>query len=73
MIEKQVGLRIAEIRKNLGMTQEKLAEGASYSTEFISLIERGRNAPSLAGLARIAKALRVEPKDLLNFSARRRA
>ena len=67
MIEKVLGKRISEIRKSNGLTQEDLAEKAGYSVEFISLVERGLNAPSVAGLAKIAKALKVEVKDLFDF------
>ena len=67
MIEKVLGKRIAEIRKSSGLTQENLAEKTGYSVEFISLVERGLNAPSVAGLAKIAKALKIEVKDLFDF------
>jgi transcriptional regulator with XRE-family HTH domain len=67
VIEKVLGKRIAEIRKSNGLTQENLAEKTGYSVEFISLVERGLNAPSVAGLAKIAKALKVEVKDLFDF------
>ncbi|MEK6677195.1 MAG: helix-turn-helix transcriptional regulator [Planctomycetota bacterium] len=67
MIEKLLGKRIGELRRAKGLSQEKLAEKSRYSTEFISLVERGLNAPSVAGLARIAKALKVEVKELFEF------
>jgi len=67
VIEKQLGKRIAELRRAKGLSQERLAAKTRYSTEFISLVERGLNAPSVAGLARIAKALKVEIKDLFEF------
>jgi transcriptional regulator with XRE-family HTH domain len=67
VIEKQLGKRIAELRRAKGLSQEQLAAKTRYSTEFISLVERGLNAPSVAGLARIAKALRVEIRDLFAF------
>ena len=67
MVQKALGKRIGDLRKAKGLSQEALAAKARYSTEFISLVERGLNAPSVAGLARIAKALRVEIKDLFEF------
>ncbi len=67
MVEKQLGKRIAELRRARGLSQEQLAAKARYSTEFISLVERGLNAPSVAGLARIAKALKVDIKQLFEF------
>jgi transcriptional regulator with XRE-family HTH domain len=73
VVEKALGKRIAELRKAKGLSQESLAAKARYSTEFISLVERGLNSPSVAGLARIAKALNVEIKDLFDFGGGRRA
>jgi len=62
-----LGERISDIRRSNGLTQEQLAEKSGYSIDFISLVERGLNAPSVAGLERIAKALRIEVKDLFDF------
>ena len=42
------------------------------SVEFISLVERGVNAPSVAGLEKFAKALKVEVKELFNFEEKKR-
>lgn len=67
MIKKQLGLRIASLRKEVGLTQENLAEKADYSVEFISFVERGINAPSVEGCERIAKALGIPLKDLFDF------
>jgi transcriptional regulator with XRE-family HTH domain len=55
------------LRKKAGLTQEEFAESTKYSVEFIGLIERGINAPSVAGLERIAKALDVGIRDLFDF------
>jgi transcriptional regulator with XRE-family HTH domain len=49
------------------MTQSQLAEGSGYSEDFIGLVERGINAPSVEGLEKIAKALKVEIKKLFDF------
>jgi len=67
VIKKQLGRKISELRKSKGLTQEKLAEKANYSVEFISFVERGINAPSIEGCARIAKALGIPLKDLFDF------
>ena len=67
MVNRSLGKRIAELRRTRGLAQEQLAELAGYSTEFIGLVERGVNAPSVAGLDRIATALGVEIKDLFDF------
>ncbi len=67
MVQKLLGKRIAKLRKAKGLSQEELAAKSKYSTEFISLVERGINAPVVGGLERIAKALKVEVKDLFEF------
>jgi len=67
VIEKDLGQRIADLRKARELTQQELAELCGYSVEFVSLVERGVNAPSVAGLAKIAKALKVQVRDLFDF------
>jgi len=68
VIEQSLGRRIAKLRKARGLTQEALAEKCGYSTEFVSLVEWGLNASSVAGLEKVAKALKVEVKDLFDFA-----
>jgi len=67
VIKQSLGKRIAALRKARKLSQEQFAEKSGYSVEFTSLVERGVNAPSVTGLERIAKALRVEIKDLFDF------
>ena len=49
------------------MSQEQFAETLDISVDFLSLIERGKNAPSFETLERMAKRLRVPVADLFNF------
>ena len=72
MLQKQLGARIANLRRSRGLTQEQLAEAVDRSVEFISLVERGVNAPSVSGLELFAKALKVEVRDLFDFTRRTR-
>ena len=64
----QLGISIAALRKMRGLSQEALAEKAGMSRSHLSAIE----APniirpfSLEVLFNIARALDVEPGDLLN-------
>ena len=67
-IKNCLGKRIADLRRDRGFSQETLAEKTGYSTEFISLVERGINAPCVEGLDRMASALEVEIKELFNFN-----
>ena len=62
------GQRILAIRRQKGMTQERFAEVLDTSVDFLSLIERGINVPSFETLERMAKRLRMEPRDLFDFS-----
>lgn len=65
-LKNKVGQRIKELRRKKDITQEQLAEKAGISVDFISLVERGRNAPSLESLEKIAKALGAEVKELFD-------
>ena len=67
-LRKRFGQRILAIRRQRGMTQERFAELLDISVDFLSLIERGINAPSFETLERMAKRLRMEPRDLFDFS-----
>lgn len=49
--------RLAKKRKELGMTQRKLATGAHLSTTSVSLIENGRKDPRVGTVTRLAEAL----------------
>lgn len=67
MLKRRLGQRIAALRKSQKLTQEQLAEALGCSVEFVSLVERGVNAPSVAGLENFARILMVEVKELFNF------
>jgi len=62
-----LGKRIAELRIKHGLTQEKLAELTQYSTNHIAKLESARTNPSFELIVAIAKALKVETKDLFSF------
>jgi len=72
VLQKKLGQRIADLRRAKELTQEQLAEAVDCSVEFISLVERGVNAPSVAGLEKFAKALKIEVRDLFTFEGRKR-
>jgi transcriptional regulator with XRE-family HTH domain len=72
VLQRQLGQRIAALRKARKLTQEQLAEALGCSVEFISLVERGVNAPSVAGLERFAKVLKVEVRELFTFEGKQR-
>jgi transcriptional regulator with XRE-family HTH domain len=51
----------------MGKTQEEFAEMAGMSVDFLSLIERGRNAPSFKKLEKMIKGLGVSAAYLFTF------
>jgi transcriptional regulator with XRE-family HTH domain len=71
MLQKRLGQRIADLRKNRRLTQVQFAKAVGCSVEFISLVERGVNAPSVARLEDFARALKVEVVDLFTFTGRK--
>ena len=72
MLQMKLGQRIAELRKARQLTQTVLAKKIGCSVEFISLVERGVNAPSVAGLEKFARVLKVEVADLFTFERMKR-
>jgi len=60
-LERLVIDNIKRIRKEKGISQEKLAEACGTSTSYIGLMEIYRNIPKLSTIERIAEALGVEP------------
>ena len=71
MLQKKLGKRIAELRRARKLTQEQLAEALDCSVEFISLVERGVNAPSVASLEKFAKILKIEVNELFTFEEKK--
>ena len=63
---KTFGRSIRSFRKQRGMSQEKVAEIAKLSRNYVSDIERGVRNPSLLALIGISRALRLPLRDLLS-------
>lgn len=61
----EVGQRIIERRKKLGITQEALAEISDVTTQFVSYAEAGKRAMRPENLLKIATALGVSTDYLL--------
>ena len=62
-----MGVRIKELRRKRGLTQDKLSEMIDIDPKHLSRIEVGGSYPSLETLERISIALKVELKDLFEF------
>lgn len=62
---KEMGKRICERRKELGLTQEKLAEKIDISPSHYGQIERGDNKCSLVVIVNIATVLELNLDTLI--------
>lgn len=59
-----LGKAVRERRKQMGLSQEGLAELAELHWTYIGGIERGERNVSLLNIVRLAKALRTTVSDL---------
>lgn len=66
-IKKLTGLKIKELRKKCGYTQEKLAELTEIGERNLSKIECGKNFVSADTLAKLTVALNIEPSEIFKF------
>ena len=65
-LEKLFGRALQKLRKERGLSQEKLSFESGVHRTYISLLERGKRCPSLKTIFQLSKALAVEPADLLD-------
>jgi transcriptional regulator with XRE-family HTH domain len=56
---KRLGARIAQLRREAGYTQERLAEKVGIASRHLQRIELGGGPPSLAVIATIRRVLGV--------------
>jgi len=61
-----VGNKIREYRNQAGLTQAELAEKADLHHNFIGEVERGNMETSLTSMLKIARALGVRVRDLVD-------
>ena len=59
------GLRLAEIRKAKGLSQERLALESGVARSYLSDVERGTRNIALLNIHRLAETLGVAPAALL--------
>ncbi len=65
-IKHKVGQRIRELRKQLELSQEALANEAEVDRTYVTDVENGRRNVSLEILERLIKALRVSFTEFFN-------
>ncbi|NNB49529.1 helix-turn-helix domain-containing protein [Pseudomonas fragi] len=65
----EIGLAFGHVlrqkRKEAGLTQEQLALEADVQRNYVSLMERGINQPTIAVLFKLANALKCSPSTLI--------
>lgn len=61
----KVGKRIRDCRKQIGMTQEMLAEKSNLTPQFVSYAETGQREIRVGSLLKIAKSLNTSCDFLL--------
>ena len=69
--DKAFGLALRYARTKRKWTQTDLALRAGVDRNYVSLIELGRNSPSVRMMYRLCDALDIKPSDLLKDVERR--
>jgi transcriptional regulator with XRE-family HTH domain len=59
------GRVLRELRQERGLSQEALALEADLQRNYISLIERGINQPTITTIFKLAAALEVRPSEIV--------
>lgn len=62
-----LGIHIRKLRDKKNMSQQDLANDSGITKSQIARIERAEINTTVKTLIKIANALEIEPKDLLNF------
>ena len=61
----KLGLNLKRIRTKKGISQGDIARELKVSRGFISTIENGKTNPTLATIAKLARAIRVSVDKLI--------
>ncbi|MDX2258774.1 MAG: helix-turn-helix transcriptional regulator [Hyphomicrobiaceae bacterium] len=56
---------LRRLRQDRGLSQEELAGQAELNRNYVGMIEREENAPTVDTLEALAKVLKVAPEELL--------
>lgn len=66
------GLKLMEIRKTRGWSQERLALESGLARSYLGGVERGQRNIALLNIFKLAEALEVEPAVLLEAPVAKR-
>lgn len=65
-----LGTHIRQLREKKNLSQEDLANDCGIPKSQIARIERAKVNTTVRTLIKIANALQIEPKELLNFQSK---
>lgn len=73
LLKESLSQNIKRLRKERGISQEKLALKAEIDRSYMSELERCLANPSIEALLRISNALEVSPSELLQTSKKKQS
>jgi transcriptional regulator with XRE-family HTH domain len=62
----EFGRRLRQLRTEQGLSQEALALASGLDRSYVGGVERGERNVSLVNIHKLARALRLPPKDLFS-------
>jgi transcriptional regulator with XRE-family HTH domain len=72
-VRKFLGQRVRTLRKQRGLSQERLGDRAGLSGKFIGEVERGEKSISIDSLYRVSVALEIPLRELTDVRANKPA
>jgi transcriptional regulator with XRE-family HTH domain len=70
-LKQALSVNIKRLRKEQGISQEKLALKADVDRSYMSQVERCLANPSIDALLRLSNALEVAPSELLQLAKKK--
>lgn len=65
-IQEAFGLKVQQLRKEAGMSQEKFALSIDMDRTYLASVEAGKRNISLCNIEKIAKGLNISVSELLS-------
>ncbi len=65
-LKRRFGRKLRQLRQEAGLSQEALAQASELDRSYVGAVERGQRNISLLNIHKIAVALGVPAKDLLD-------
>ena len=65
-IQRRFGLKVQQLRKEIGMSQEKFALSIDMDRTYLASVEAGKRNISLCNIEKIAKGLNISMGELFS-------